>query len=160
MPARYTHTQRSPLLLLLLCAAGAATLASLAFPGARAIPFGARLTIVAGSLAMIVSGLVFFSLTITVDDERLSWHFGPGLVRKSVLRADIVSAEPATTTWMDGWGVHLTGRGWLYNVAGHDAILVAMRGGKRFLLGTDEPIVLAQALRERHQSAGGHRPLG
>ena len=144
---QYAHTQRNPMLLLLLGVAGAVTLATLALPAARTIPFGARLTIVAAAVAMVVSGLVFTTLTISVDAEWLSWHFGAGLMRKSVSLAEIVSAEPVTTTWLDGWGIHLTSRGWLYNVRGRDAVLVTLRGGKRFLLGTDEPAVLAAALR-------------
>ena len=60
---------------------------------------------------------------------------------------EIVSAEPVATTWLDGWGIHLTARGWLYNVRGRDAVLVTLRGGKSFLLGTDEPALLAAALR-------------
>ena len=142
----YTHTQRSPLLLLLLVVAATVTLASLALPSARTIPFGARLTIVAAAVAMVLSGLVFTTLTITVDGDQLSWHFGAGLVRKSVSLSEIVSAEPVRTTWVDGWGIHLTARGWLYNVSGRDAVLVTLREGKRFLLGTDEPAVLAAAL--------------
>lgn len=147
MSVSYAHTQRSPLLLLVLVVAAAGTLASLAFPAARAIPFGARLTIVAAAVAMVLSSLVFTTLTIVVDDERLSWHFGGGLVRKSVSLAEIVSAEPVTTTWLEGWGIHLTTRGWLYNVSGRDAVLVTLRERKRFLLGTDEPAALAAALR-------------
>jgi hypothetical protein len=145
----YAHTQRSPLLLLVLVVAGAGTLASLAFPGARAIPFGARLTIVAAAVAMALSGMVFTTLTIRVDGERLSWQFGGGLVRKSVALAEIASAEPTRTSWVEGWGIHLTTRGWLYNVSGRDAVLVTLRDGKRFLLGTDEPAVLAAALRHK-----------
>lgn len=144
---RYAHTQRSLPLLLLLGVAGAGTLAALAFPAARTIPFGARLAIVASAAAMVVSGLLFTSLTIVVDGERLTWHFGAGVARRSVPRAEIVSVEPARTTWLEGWGIHFTGRGWLYNVGGRDAVLVTLRGGKRFLLGTDEAGALAAALR-------------
>jgi hypothetical protein len=147
MADRYVHTQRSLLLLLVLGTAGAGTLASLGLPHARPIPPGARLTIVAAAVAMIVSGLVFTTLTIVVDGELLTWHFGAGLARKSVPLTEIVSAEPVTTTWVDGWGIHFTARGWLYNVAGRDAVLVTLREGKRFLLGTDEPAALAAVLR-------------
>jgi hypothetical protein len=143
---RYQHTQRSHLLLLLLSVAATVTLGSLALPVSRTIPLGPRLTIAAAALAMIASGLVFSSLTITTDAEHLSWHFGAGLFRKSVPLAEVVSGEPVRTTWVDGWGIHLTWRGWLYNVAGHNAVRVSLRSGKQFLLGTDEPAALAQAL--------------
>lgn len=142
----YEHTQRSPRLRLLLTLAGAGTLVSLALPATRAVPFGARLTIGAAALAMFGSGLVFSSLTVRVADGHLAWHFGPGAMRRAVPLYDIASAEPTTTSWADGWGIHLTGRGWLYNEAGHDAVLVTKRDGTRFLLGTDEPAALVQAL--------------
>jgi hypothetical protein len=147
MTDRYVHKQRSSLPLLLFGVAGAATLASLALPATRTIPLGPRLTIAAAALAMIVSGVVFSSLTITTDADHLSWHFGAGLLRKSVPLAEVVSAEAVRTTWVDGWGIHLTRRGWLYNVAGHNAVRVSLRGGRQFLLGTDEPAALAETLR-------------
>ena len=58
----------------------------------------------------------------------------------------IVSAEPTTTSIINGWGIHLTGRGWLYNVTGRQAVLVTQQDGRRFLLGTDEPETLAQTI--------------
>jgi hypothetical protein len=92
---KYQHSQRSPLVLLLFCGAGAVAVASLALADVRALPLGPRPTIAAGALALFGSGLVFSSLKITVDDERLAWHFGGGLFRKSVLLAEIVSAAIA-----------------------------------------------------------------
>jgi hypothetical protein len=59
----------------------------------------------------------------------------------------VASVEPAVTTWVNGWGIHLTRRGWLYNVAGRQAMLIGMRDGQRFMLGTDEPDALARAIR-------------
>jgi hypothetical protein len=143
----YEHTQRSGRLLLLFCLAGAGALAALALPAVRALPAGPRFTLAAAALAFVVGGLGFSSFTIRVGDGRLAWHFGPGLVRKSVPLGEIAAAEPATTSWVDGWGIHLTRRGWLYNVAGHNAVLVTMRDGKRFMLGTDEPAALIAAIR-------------
>jgi hypothetical protein len=142
----YEHTQRSPQLLLLFCLAGGGTLVSLSLPVTRALPLGARLTLGAAAVAMIGSGLLFSSLTIRVADGRLDWHFGPGVMRRSVPLGEIASAEPATTSWADGWGVHLTRRGWLYNEAGHQAVLVTKRDGTRFMLGTDEPAGLVREL--------------
>jgi len=143
---RYEHTQRSPRILLLLGLAGAATLAALVLPSTRALALGPRLTLAASALALFGSGAIFSTLTITVDDERLAWHYGAGLFRKSVPRSEIVAAEPTATMRLEGWGIHLTTRGWLYNVAGRQAVLVTMRGGKRFMLGTDEPAALVGAL--------------
>ena len=47
---------------------------------------------------------------------------------------------------MYGWGIHLTPRGGLYNVSGFRAVAVRLKGGKRFLLGTDEPERVCEAI--------------
>jgi len=95
---------------------------------------------------MAISAFAFSSLTVTVRDGQLSWWFGPGIVKKTVPLSTIVSAEPTTTSILNGRGIHLTGRGWLYNVGGRQAVLVTQQDGKRFLLGTDEPDSLAHVI--------------
>jgi hypothetical protein len=95
-------------------------------------------------LALTMAAL--WSLTIQVRGGELEWHFGPGVLRKSVRVADIADVMPTRTRWIEGWGIHLTRRGWLYNVAGSDAVLIRLRDGKQFMLGTDEPERLTEAL--------------
>ncbi len=104
---------------------------------------------------VIVSGLLFSSLTIEVTESELVWFFGPGFLRKRVLRSEIATAEPARNKWWWGWGVHLTPRGWLYNVDGLEAVEIMQKDGKSFRLGTDEPQALASALTVR----SGERPV-
>jgi hypothetical protein len=93
-----------------------------------------------------VSAVVFSSLTIRVADGQLYWHFGPGVVKKSVPLSAIARTESTTTTFLNGWGIHLTSRGWLYNVAGRRAVHVQLRDGTQFLLGSDEPESLERAI--------------
>ena len=145
-PRRYVHTQRNAGVVLLFGVAGAAMLASLAFPSVRSLPLGPRLTLAAAALAMIGAAFAFSALTIDVDDDRLTWHFGAGLLRKTVPLGEVAAAEATTTSWIEGVGVHLTTRGWLYNVGGRGAVLVTLRDGTWFLLGTDEPGALVRAL--------------
>jgi hypothetical protein len=133
--------------MLLLCLAAAGALAGLILPATRALPTEVHVALAATAVSFFAAALAFSSLTIRAGDGQLRWHFGPGLVRKSVPLAEIAAAEPTTTTWMDGWGIHLTRRGWLYNVAGHNAVLVTTHDGKQFQLGTDEPAALVQAIR-------------
>ena len=95
----------------------------------------------------LVCAWLFHSLTITIEisERELRWGFGPGLIRTSVPLNEIVSAEPARTRL--SWGIHWSQRtGWLYNVSGFDAVVVTLRGGKRFTLGTDEPQILVARL--------------
>ncbi|ARN81647.1 hypothetical protein [Methylocystis bryophila] len=95
---------------------------------------------------MLLTGLIFSSLTIEVTPNELVWFFGPGLLKRRVARSEIAKAEPARNKWWWGWGVRLTPRGWLYNVDGLEAVEIAKKDGASFRLGTDEPQALARAL--------------
>jgi hypothetical protein len=79
--------------------------------------------------------------------ETLRWSFGVGIIRKKVQVAEIASCEPIRIRWWYGWGIHLTPYGWLYNVAGWDAVVITLRNGRKFALGTDDPHGLAAAIR-------------
>lgn len=96
---------------------------------------------------LLVSAVLFWSLTIEISEDQLRWSFGPGVIRKSVPLPEIESVEPVRIHWWHGWGIHLTGYGWLYNVSGWEAVEVRLKSGKRFRLGTDEPERLVEAIR-------------
>ncbi len=95
---------------------------------------------------LAICGFLFSSLTIQVTDRALRWQFGPGLIRKEVPLREIERAEVTETTLLQGWGIHYTSRGWLYNVSGFQAVGVRLKSGKQFLLGTDEPKRLCAAI--------------
>lgn len=97
---------------------------------------------------LILCGWLFSSLTIDITDLELRWRFGPGIIRKRVALEEIVAAEAVKTNSLEGWGIHLSRFGWLYNVSGYDAVAVTLRNGKRFALGTDEPQALVSKLQE------------
>jgi hypothetical protein len=69
------------------------------------------------------------------------------LIKKEVSVAEIVAAEPIRIRWWYGWGIHLTPYGWLYNIGGWDAVVIALRSGRKFALGTDDPHGLVAAIR-------------
>jgi hypothetical protein len=94
---------------------------------------------------LLLLAWLFHSLTIEIGDGRLRWCFGPGLIRNCVTLAEIASATPVKNG--PSWGIHWSPRlGCLYNVSGFDAVLVTLRSGKKFALGTDEPAALAAAI--------------
>jgi hypothetical protein len=99
------------------------------------------------AFVLLLCVLLFWRLTIKVDNETLGASFGIGLIRKAVPVANIVACEPIRTRWWWGWGIHLTPYGWLYNVSGWDAVAITLRDGKRFCVGTDEPQELQAAIR-------------
>ena len=104
---------------------------------------------------LLVIAWLFHSLTIEISNGELRWHFGAGLIRKSVPLANLVSAEPIRTG--PSWGIHWSPRlGWLYNVSGFDAVAVTLRSGEKFALGTDEAqklsVRLVEAIRQNQST--------
>jgi len=98
-------------------------------------------------LTFIVSFLVFFKMTIIIDDTHLTFSMGIGLVRKSYPLSEIASCKPVTNSVLSGIGIHMTSSGWLYNVSGKFAIeLTFKNNGRRIRLGTDKPDEVAEAV--------------
>ncbi len=95
-----------------------------------------------------VCAWLFSSLTIEITNRELRWRFGPGMIRKRVPLAEITAAERVKINFLEGWGIHWTRYGWLYNVSGFDAVAITLCSGKRFALGTDEPHALVARLTE------------
>lgn len=147
-PIRYRHTQRAGLLQFLLAGAIVLTLVVLIV----ATPAGSlrdpvALAVLISVLAVLAIVLVLFSsLTVEVDDEALRIAFGPGLVRHAWPLDRVQSWRAVRNPWWYGWGIHLTLGGWLYNVAGFEAVEIVLADGRRRRIGTDDPSGLAAAL--------------
>lgn len=143
---RYQHRQTGWVLL------GLAALPStclivlwlLAPPAQRQLP-GPLLPGVAVITAVALLG--FSSLSVRVTRDALVARFGIGLVRRTVALADIVAVEVARTRWYEGWGIHRTARGMLYNVAGFDAVRLRLADGRSVTIGSDDAARLAATVR-------------
>ena len=138
----YQHTQPGsaffwPLFVCSLIAAASALISPTARIG----------IIVAVPLALTL--WLFGKLTITIDDKNLRAAFGPGLVYKEVPLAQIESCLPVRIKWWEGWGIHLSRFGWLYNVSGWDAVVIRLCDGRQFAVGTDQPHELVAAIRKQ-----------
>jgi hypothetical protein len=91
-------------------------------------------------LTFIVCLLIFFKLTIIVDDTHLTFTMGIGLIRKSYPLSDIASCKPVKNSFIYGIGVHMVPSGWLYNVSGKYAIELSFKSNnKKIRIGTDKP---------------------
>jgi hypothetical protein len=139
MRAFYHHTQTGAALRwgLILPAIG---LFAVGFAARRAVPF------IPLAALLAATGWAFSSLTVEITPTRLIWFFGPGLLRKSIEREAIMGVTPVRNPWWYGWGIHLTPRGWLYNVGGLDAVELALSNGRTLRIGSDEAAALARAL--------------
>ena len=139
----YIHTQQGRGIVVAMAAASILSLLAALFlrPMLLGIPI------------LALSGWLFHSLTIEITESKLRWRFGPGWIRKEVPLDMIRSAEPVRTNVLEGWGIHLSRFGWLYNVSGFDAVAIRMKNGRHFALGTDEPTVLAERLGQNNAAA-------
>jgi hypothetical protein len=135
----YHHTQIGHVTRLAALAGGVAAVWAMVVVGAP--PFVWPLLAV-----LLLAGFAFGSLTIEVSHDRLTFWFGPGILRRSFALAEIDSCAAVTNPWWYGWGIHLTPRGWLYNVAGRRAVELALRDGRTLRIGTDEPEQLCQVI--------------
>lgn len=103
-------------------------------PKAETVYFGFIL------LAVLVSLLFFYKLTITVDEKGISFKFGIGWFGKKYLFSEIASCKPVRNKWYYGIGIRYLGNGWLYNVSGLKAIELTFKNKKSVVrIGTDQP---------------------
>ncbi len=92
---------------------------------------------------------LFATLCVEVDAREVRVRFGVGLIRKTVPIADIVRADIVRTRIWWGWGLHWTPAGWLYNVAGRDAVRLELRRERAIMIGSDEADRLKAAIDAR-----------
>ena len=144
----YQHTQTGNWIFLVLGAVGAVVVLVGALQ-VRPLLYPALFLIA----ILLFVGWLFHSLTIEVADGELRWRFGPGLIHRRVPLDMITSVEPVRTNALEGWGIHLSRFGWLYNVSGFDAVAIRMKNGQHFALGTDESQALLAAIRTASAAA-------
>ena len=139
---QYEHTQigRS----IIWVGSGAAVLLAI---GAIFEPPSVREVFLVISAVLFITVALFYKLKITIDHKTLRASFGLGLIKREVPVAEIVACEPIRIRWWYGWGIHLTPYGWLYNIAGWEAVAIRLRNGRKFSLGTDDPHGLTATIR-------------
>ncbi len=137
----YKHTQ-----------IGWAIIIALVAVGAVMVPVGLQVELMSTTWVVggvvIVALLLFNSLTVTVDQQRLQARFGIGLIRKTIPLAKVRSFHKIRTPWYFGWGIRLFPGGILYNVSGLWSVELQLHSGGRLRIGTDEPDALVAAIRE------------
>lgn len=108
------------------------------------------LALLAAAAVSAVVGWTWGALTVRIEDNQLQVRFGLGWPRKTLPLKEIAAVEVTRTTFLEGWGLRRTRRGWLYNVSGFDAVLLRLTNGRSMMVGTDEPRRLKTAI-ERAQ---------
>lgn len=134
---QYKHTQNGILIKIMM---GGAIVLCLIIAGIIGLQNLASYSLYGVAFIFILLTWLFGSLTIEVTDEELKHWFGPGFWKKSYQLLDIESATQVRNSWIFGWGIRITPHGWLYNVSGLDAIQIQLRSGRKFRIGTDDPL--------------------
>lgn len=145
----YEHTQSGSTLVIIFLSSAILLVAMLALLP-REPPITAILLLVLA--VMFLSAFLFRSLTVRVTPEEVTVWFGSGLIRRRIPSAAIAGVRTVRNPWWYGWGVKITPQGWMFNIAGLDAVEVDLKDGKRFRIGTDEPEQLLSAL--QHVAGG------
>lgn len=99
-------------------------------------------------MIMAVSLAMSYSMTVSVDNEALRFSLSFGWFQKRYPLNEIASTRTVTNHWLHGWGIHLVGIGWLYNVSGFQAVEITLNNGKKVRIGTDEPAALEAAIQQ------------
>ena len=103
-----------------------------------------KLIIISINLLIVV---LFFSLTIVIDEQKLRWYFGFGIISKQVELSQIAETSAYKTKWYQGIGIRMLNDGWLYNASVGQAVKITLTDGKNIYLGCKDAGALQQALK-------------
>ncbi len=139
MTVSYRHTQIGYFMI------GALSAGVVGLSASLALGSGPRVLLVVVAI-LAVCLMLFPTLTVVVERDRVRCFFGVGLIRRELRVSDIVAVSVVRNPWSYGWGLRLIPGGWLWNVSGLDAVELRLHDGKLFRIGTDEPNALHDAI--------------
>ena len=99
------------------------------------------------ALILVATFAIFRCLTVSVDRHEIRAAFGWGWPARRVPLAEVTEVRRVRNSLWHGWGIHFTGDGWVWNIAGFDAVELRLGGRRRLRIGTDEPVELERAIR-------------
>jgi len=109
---------------------------------------GVNLIAIAVLVVLAVVLVLFHSLSVVINREELVAQFGPGAIRKRFELNEIESCQAVRIPWYYGWGIRLTPQGMVFRVSGFHAVQIKLITGKKYLIGTDVPQELEEAIRQ------------
>ncbi|NRA95947.1 MAG: hypothetical protein HRU14_07020 [Planctomycetes bacterium] len=141
----YTNRQNAPFFWFLsLLAVGC-------FIGGRASEpeFGAVVTCYSLSAVFALLAVMFMWLETSDQGDHLLVHFGPlPIARRRVRYERIRAVRRDRSRLIEGWGIHLGPRGWIWNLWGREVVELDLDKG-RLRIGTDDPEGLTAFLQDR-----------
>jgi hypothetical protein len=110
-------------------------------------------------VAVLAFGLLLFGwLTVEVDERRVHLCFGVGAFRRTVPVGDIRGCDRVRTRLHWGWGIRWTPAGWLYNVAGREAVRLELVRERPLIIGSNDADALKAAIDAQIAARAGQPP--
>ncbi|KAJ1626469.1 hypothetical protein T492DRAFT_843121 [Pavlovales sp. CCMP2436] len=116
----YDHAQRTFALPVFLGLSSGAAFAAAVFAGASDRSHAAFVV----GVVLLLSAQMIRKLRVAVA-RTLAW-------------IEVVSATKVRNSWQTGLGIHAVSKGWLWNIAGPDAVELELRTGRVFCICTDD----------------------
>lgn len=100
--------------------------------------------------------VVFSSLRIADEEDQLRVAFGPGEWIPLVIRySEIREVTTSRLSLTEGWGLKYSPlSGWIYSVHGFGCVRVTMHNGRKFVVGTPDPVGLCEWVLRRRDEVG------
>ena len=102
----------------------------------------------------IITTLLFYKLSIKLDDKYLIISFGIGLFKKKIKISDIKDVKKIKTKWYTGWGIRIVKNGILYNIQGLYAVELTFKDKKSIVqIGTSSNSNLDREIKRQIKSS-------
>lgn len=148
MIKRYEHTQVGYVFI-------GALLAAMAVIGIMLVRVGFNWVAIVVLVVIAIILVLLRSLTVVISEDELILQFGPGIIRRRFKLSEIASCQATRVPWYYGWGIRQTPQGTLFRISGFGAVRVKMTTGQGYLIGTDVPQELEEAIRQAMSSRQG-----
>lgn len=139
---KYRHTQYGVLMLVIFVLSGVL----IAYVIYEKIADGGLVSALITLFSYLFGIMMFYSFTVEIVGETLSFWFGVGLIRKTYSVKDIESVKEITNPWYYAWGIKTIPGGWFYAIAPGEAVELVLKNGKIVQIGTDESEKLKAAI--------------
>lgn len=96
---------------------------------------------------LLITLLIFYKLTITINNTTVDFKLGVGWIGKSYKISDIKSCKSVSNSPFIGIGIRMLSNGWLFNVSGLKAIELQFNNKKSVVrIGTNKPDEISQLI--------------
>ncbi|HVZ49307.1 MAG TPA: hypothetical protein VG916_11025 [Gemmatimonadaceae bacterium] len=137
--ASYRHTQVGWIVVVIAALVSVLPIALVAQSGdvVQALLIGLPILLIVGNLT---------TLTTWVEGDEIGLRFGLGLYLRRIDARTVRHARVAEPPALSGIGIRLISGGWLYNVGSDRVVELDLEGGRRVMIGTNEPEALLAAI--------------